>query len=149
MERKTVPGDEKEKGNLVKKYSGYIITFCAIAFGALMAHISWDSVIMPMSPTMIIDMNVPSEVSPLGYEPIEITGASTGVKKVVTCNVPVEYAPYIHYPKAWDISPMNPQSWVGKFTKYFLYFLLAVVLILFALRIYAIYQERKSREMET
>src|SRR4030042_5987160 len=92
----------------------HIVFAFAVIAGSLLAHWSYETVVKSWSPTMIVDMDCPSEVCPLGYEPVELTGlpVEQGVEKMITCNVPVEYTPYIHYPKNWEHSPFNPaNSW--------------------------------------
>ena len=97
---------------------------------------------------MIVDTDCPSEVCPLGYEPVELTGlpVEQGVEKMLTCRVPIAYAPYVHYPKNWERSPFNPQGEVGQIVKWSLYAILVIVVGLISWRIVHIVKMRKKRK---
>lgn len=133
--------------NICKKYWFHVVFAIAILAGALFAHWSYETIVRGWSPTMIVDTSVTSDVNPLGYEPVELTGipVSQGVEKIVTCRVPISYEQYIHYPKNWDTSPFNPKGSIGQFTKLVLYAVLVIVVSLLTWRIAYILKIRKNR----
>ena len=97
---------------------------------------------------MIVDMDVPSECCPLGYEPVELTDKDPedGVKKMVSCRVPVVYEPYVHYPENWESNIFNPQSMQGNITKWGLYGVLVIVIGMLVWRIIVIRKKRRAKE---
>ena len=129
-----------------KRYWFHFVFVFAIVFGVFLAHWSYETVIKDWSPTMIVDLDVPSDTCPLGYEPVELTGkpVEQGVEKMLTCRVPIEYAPYVHYPENWDRSPFNPQGEIGQATKWSLYAILAIVVGLISWRVVTIVKIRKK-----
>jgi hypothetical protein len=129
-----------------KRYWFHFVFVLAIIFGVGMAHWSYETLIKGWSPTMIVDTSVPSDVNPLGYEPVELTGkpVEQGVAKMITCKVPIEYTPYIHYPANWANSPFNPANPVAQAIKWALYAILAVLVGLLGWRIAYIVKMRKK-----
>lgn len=88
-----------------------------------LAHLSFQYIVFPNSPQMIIDMDAPSKQSPVGYEPVEMTGKPINEGKVVLCPCKVDtiYAQYIKYPPNWENNPLNPESnesWVLRWSLY-------------------------------
>ncbi len=132
--------------NFFKKYWFHIAFAFAVIAGSLLAHWSYETVIKGWSPTMIVDLDCPSDVCPLGYEPVEITGkpVEQGVERMITCKVPIEYAKYIHYPANWDRSPFNPANPTAQAIKWLLYAILVVLVGLLTWRIVYIVKMRKK-----
>lgn len=130
----------------LKRYWFPIVFALALIAGSLLAHWSYETIVKDWSPTMIVDLDVPSDCCPLGYEPVELTGkpVEQGVVKIITCKMPIAYAPYIHYPENWERSPFNPQGAVGQATKWSLYAILAVLVGLLTWRIVYIVKMRKK-----
>jgi len=133
---------------LISKYQNQVILCAAVIVGVLFAHYSFDYIVMPLSPTMIIDETMPSETSPVGYEPVEITGMaiSEGKEVLCSCKVPMFYEQYVHYPKAWPYSPFNPNSWIGKGTVYLLYIIAAILLYLLVRKIIKLRKRQKEKQ---
>jgi len=130
----------------LKKYWFHIVFAFAVIGGSLLAHWSYETVVKGWSPTMIVDLSVPSETCPLGYEPVEVTGLDPSLGKVsmITCKVPASYVQYIHYPKNWDKSPFNPANPWAQAIKWALYGILAIVIGLLAWRITMIVRARRK-----
>lgn len=106
-----------------RRYIDIFLTIIGCLFFSFLAHLSYEYWFIPNSPQMIVDLDVPSQRSPVDYEPVEITGKdpSEGKAIICPCKVDTMYAQYIHYPDNWENSPLNPQSNESKILLYTLY----------------------------
>lgn len=131
---------------LLRQYWFNIAFAVAIVIGVLVAHWSFTNVVESGSPYMIVDKNSPSDYSPVGYEPVEMTGISIeqGEKIMVSCKVPESYTPYLHYPQNWGTNVLNPDTWQGQSVKYVLFGMLGIVICLLIWRIIMIIKRRKQ-----
>uniref|UniRef100_A0A6M3L920 Uncharacterized protein n=1 Tax=viral metagenome TaxID=1070528 RepID=A0A6M3L920_9ZZZZ len=131
--------------NFLKKYWFNILFGVALIIGVGVAHWSFNSLVEPSSPYMIVDKNEPSDYSPVGYEPVEMTGKSfeQGEKVMVSCKVPESYAPYVHYPQNWEGNVMNPDAWQGIALKYGLYSVLVILVCFIIWRVVVIIRKGK------
>lgn len=108
--------------SFLKRHWETLVTICGCLLFAFLAHLSYEYVFIPNSPQMIIDLDVPSQRSPVDYEPIEITGASEGKVVICPCKVDEIYASYVHYPDNWEHNILNPEAKESKIFLYSLYF---------------------------
>ena len=118
---------------------GLNITLIACMIGAFIGfafigHVTWERVIIPNSPTMVLDMNAPcTNCEGLKYYPAQVTGIPLAEGKVVmvSCKVPDVYLQYIDYPDTWGkYHPFNPNGVVGPKLVIGLYVLLGISIIL-------------------
>jgi len=123
----------------------------------LLGPVSWEYIIKPNGPTVILDLDAPIDAPhagtaalPFEYWPVEVTGKdpSEGVETAVTCKMPEGWLPYIHYPDNWNKwHPMNPHGVVGPVLVYVLYGILGGSIGLLG---WAIWKKRKrlARELD-
>ena len=133
-----------------KKFWYPIVFALAMVFGFLViGQGTYEAFVVGLNPYMIVDMSVPSAVSPAKYEPVEMTGlpVEQGIKKQISCKVPTSYMPYVHYPSNWAYSPFNPTGKIGQFTKWALYVILVLVVGLLTWRIVKIVKAKNKRKI--
>lgn len=136
--------------SLIRKYWFYPVLAIAVCLGFFVAHLSYENVVQPNSPYMIVDKDAPSDYCPVGYEPVEMTGKpiEQGEKAMITCEVPESYAKYIHYPENWEQNALNPNATQGQVTKWLLYGILVLMIGFIAWRSVVLYKRNKNKKSE-
>lgn len=135
--------------NTVKKYLWYLAIAVAVIFGFGMMHLLFTGVIEPSSPYMIVDKSCESDVCPLGYEPVELTGIppEQGERVMITCKIPISYQSYVHYPEGWQNNLLNPKTWQGQATKIGLFVFLGMAVCLLVWRIWTIVKKKRKAKI--